>query len=596
MVVWAMAVILLVPVSSFLLQWYFDMGGELVIGNEELFRWVLTPAGFGYLIFASGLTLTTTVIHYAGLFYLITDDLNGRQPSVGQTLLKILPRIPLLFKLCLITGILVACLLVLFAAGWGGVYLLFLSEFDLMYYYTIRPAVWYYALFAGGLWTVLWGSVTLYTGLRCLMGLPAFLSGYRPFWLALHRSWSISRNRTGRLFRLIGISAGFWFLMRFIGTFLVLYTGSILIGWVPVFSSSIRLLIFVTTLFLAGTFLLDVFTTFLGFSFLSTVVTKFYYEESGLELEIPKTAGIRKIPGALLRILLPWLRPARAIPLMLLLMFGSILFSGFLLERVPDLQPVAIAAHRAGPPSSPENTLSALERSIDAGADVTEIDVQLTRDGVAVLVHDEDYMRVADLPGRVSETDYSGLQGIVQQPDDGTADSLRYIVTLEEFLTVAEGRIETMVELKYYGWNPELAEEVVRIVREQGAEERVLLMSLNQQAVRQLRELAPEMPVGYVTSVTAGDPSRLDVQFLAVARQAVSQELIRLAHQQGIEIYVWTVNRADRIAEMMEMGVDGIITDDPEMAVRVREELGRLNPAERVLLRVPGILFEEQDF
>jgi len=137
---------------------------------------------------------------------------------------------------------------------------------------------------------------------------------------------------------------------------------------------------------------------------------------------------------------------------------------------MPEVEPVLISAHRAGPPSSPENTISALQKTIESGADYSEIVVQLTRDNVPVLVHDADLMRVADDPRRITHSDYMDIREVVQQPDDGSPPEARQLATPGEFLERAENNIKLMIELKYYGRDPLLAERVIREVREMGME------------------------------------------------------------------------------------------------------------------------------
>jgi glycerophosphoryl diester phosphodiesterase len=277
------------------------------------------------------------------------------------------------------------------------------------------------------------------------------------------------------------------------------------------------------------------------------------------------------------------------------LVLASMAASGILLDRLPAVRPVAIIAHRGGPPPAPENTLAALERAIAAGADYSEIDVQRTRDGVLVLVHDADFMRVAGDGRRVAEVNYADVADLVQLADDGSPPAERRIATLDQILDRAHGRIGLVIELKYYGHDPELAPAVVEMVRARGDED-ITLMSLSLEAVQQLASLAPEFPVGYVSAAAVGDLTRLPVQFLAVARPRVTPRLLRTAGERGVEVHAWTVNQATTMAELMDRGVDGLITDDPELAVRVREAMLGLSLPSRVLLRFrPGLLTVERD-
>jgi glycerophosphoryl diester phosphodiesterase len=99
-----------------------------------------------------------------------------------------------------------------------------------------------------------------------------------------------------------------------------------------------------------------------------------------------------------------------------------------------------VAAHRAGPPSAPENTLAALEHAISGGADYAEIDVMRTRDGVVVVTHDADLMRLAGDPRRISETSFADLRTVVKRGSADIPESERRLETLEAFLVRADGR------------------------------------------------------------------------------------------------------------------------------------------------------------
>jgi len=273
------------------------------------------------------------------------------------------------------------------------------------------------------------------------------------------------------------------------------------------------------------------------------------------------------------------------LPLFVGLTAISLGISLYALSRLPEMKEMYISAHRAGPPPAPENTLAALDAAIAAGADFTEIDLQLTSDGRVVVVHDADLMRVANSPLVVTRSPYAAMQDLIQVPNDGSPPSRRRVATLEEFLDEAAGRIRLMIELKYYGFDPDLAVAVMEILDRHPTRDQHVLMSLDLPAVRQLRELAPDLSVGYLLSIGVGDPHQVPADFLAVSRQAVTPALLRRAAREGREVHVWTVNRKQHMIELISMGVDGLITDDPALAVQVRDELRTMTPVERLLLR-----------
>ena len=225
---------------------------------------------------------------------------------------------------------------------------------------------------------------------------------------------------------------------------------------------------------------------FAVFNFVAILLIHFYYEETSLHRKAPDEPVLLVLRRGLRHVLIHWLRPAVLIPLLLVFTVFSLGISVLAISRLPDMKTVHISAHRAGPPPAPENTLAALDAAIAAGADFTEIDVQLTADGRVVVVHDADLMRVTDSPLVVTRSKYEDMRDLVQVPDDGSPPDRRRIATLEEFLDAGAGKIRPMIELKYYGFDRRLAEAVVEILDEHPTRDEAVLMSLDQPAIRQL--------------------------------------------------------------------------------------------------------------
>ena len=171
----------------------------------------------------------------------------------------------------------------------------------------------------------------------------------------------------------------------------------------------------------------------------------------------------------------------------------------------------------------------------------------------------------------------------------------RRLARLDEFLDRANGRIRLAIELKYYEWDPLLAPQVLSEIRAKGVEQQVMIISLSLQAIEQVRSLAPDIPTGYLSSVSVGSLSGLPVTALALSRQRSTAQTISDAHARGLEVYVWTVNDAAGMVEMVGRGADGIITDEPAIAARVRDEMRSLTSTELLLLRFSDALTDEEE-
>jgi glycerophosphoryl diester phosphodiesterase len=161
--------------------------------------------------------------------------------------------------------------------------------------------------------------------------------------------------------------------------------------------------------------------------------------------------------------------------------------AGFvLLGRIREPRAVAVIAHRGGALLAPENTLSAIERGIEAGADWVEIDVQETSDGEVVVMHDSDFMKLTGSPLKIWEASFAEVRNL----DIGSWFAPEFrgerVPTLEEVLLRAKGRAKVVIELKYYGHDQRLEERVARIVEGTGMEDEIAVMSLERAGVEKV--------------------------------------------------------------------------------------------------------------
>jgi glycerophosphoryl diester phosphodiesterase len=602
LIVYAMFTALMAPVFVSMVHWGVFRGDRSFVGNEELIGWLLSPAGFSYLFLILLITLSGTLIRYAGLFQIISDDLHGRRITLTGTAFRIFRRFFIIVKLCAITILCAIILLIPLGAGIGLIYHHFLAEFDINYYISAAPPEWYQALIWGGAWLMVWGiSITLLIGFT-LPALPAYLDGKRSLRDSLKKAWSLPMAKILQFLISIAVAVFFWILIRIAVDASLLFLFTHFAGWVTSITDSLRVLATAAGGYLALSFIFSVLISFIGFSLISAILTKFYYIYSrGHEAVV--TPGMLHLTQKTARTLYRFLHPKKVSLLLIALVSGSIVSSIALTRYMStEADRAEVVSHRANAGGAPENSLAALQKSIDLGIEYAEIDVQLTSDGTAIILHDADFMRVAGDPRTVAGTPYADLAGLQLISDRHFADSLLIIPTLDDFLEMANGQIGLMVELKYYGFDPDLAVETIRKIQNHGMEDQVLLISLSAEAIRQLQEIAPDIPRGYVSAVAAGDPGRLPIDFLAINQQSVTRELVHEFRQQHRQIYAWTVNRQDEMVAMLEKGVSGLITDETELAVDVVNEFSGLTGAERLLLRfgftvmeLGGVVSEDAD-
>lgn len=250
-----------------------------------------------------------------------------------------------------------------------------------------------------------------------------------------------------------------------------------------------------------------------------------------------------------------------------------------MLRSAWSLNAPLVIAHRGASFVAPENTLLAFRLAAELGADAIEIDAKLTADGHAVIHHDRTLDRTTDGSGPLSAITLEELQRL----DAGSHLDRKFagecIPTLRQVFQEIGDRLLMNIELTNYArpFN-QLPEVVSRMIFEFDLMGRVLISSFNPIALIKMRRFAPEIPLGLLVMDT--EPVWLISFFRFVTPyQAyhpsfpmVDIQLVQREHHLGHQVNVWTVNEKDQIRELVGMGVDGVITDVPDIAREVVEE------------------------
>lgn len=230
-----------------------------------------------------------------------------------------------------------------------------------------------------------------------------------------------------------------------------------------------------------------------------------------------------------------------------------------------------ITAHRGGAWKAPENTISALQYTIDSGADYAEIDVQETKDGELILLHDDSLKRTAGVKKNVWDMTLKQVEKL----DAGASFHKKFrgekIPEFTEVLKFCKGRLDLNIEIKYNGKNKGIVNKVVRAIKENRFEDHCVVTSMNYQFLKQIKKTAPEIRTGYIMTMTYGGVQGMEAaDFFSVKHTYVDEKFVTQAHALGKEVYVWTVNYKGDAKRMLDMGVDNIITDDPIMVRKVQ--------------------------
>jgi glycerophosphoryl diester phosphodiesterase len=258
-----------------------------------------------------------------------------------------------------------------------------------------------------------------------------------------------------------------------------------------------------------------------------------------------------------------------------------------------------LVAHRGGGQLAPENTLEAFHGAVETWwADMLEMDVRLTKDGEVVVIHDATVDRTTDGTGRVADLSLQEIRSLdagYRFIDPFGVPSFRgrgsVIPTLDEVLTAFPG-MRLNIEAK----ESAVARPLVEVVARHGAEQRVLVAAEHEASRRGARGYtgpwgasARQLKVFWALHwLPGGSPWAPRADIFQVPESAgrlrvVTPRFIRAAHRLGIPVQVWTVNREEDMHRLLDLGVDGIQTDRPDLLAAVlTERVGRPLP--------PGLL------
>lgn len=235
-----------------------------------------------------------------------------------------------------------------------------------------------------------------------------------------------------------------------------------------------------------------------------------------------------------------------------------------------------IFAHRGASAHAPENTLASFELAVVHGADAIELDAKLSADGEVVVFHDASVDRTTDGAGRLAQKTLAELRSL----DAGSFFSEKFrgekIPLLSEVFEAVGKKSFINVELtNYVAPRDPLVEKVCALVRRHALEDRVMFSSFLGSNLKKAKQFLPQVPRGLLAlggwmgawarsfGFSFGDYAALHSHLADVTAQQVSR-----VHQLQRRIHVWTVNKAEDIARLHHWGVDGIFTDDPQVALQ----------------------------
>jgi glycerophosphoryl diester phosphodiesterase len=218
-------------------------------------------------------------------------------------------------------------------------------------------------------------------------------------------------------------------------------------------------------------------------------------------------------------------------------------------------------AHRGASTYFPENTMISFRNGLQMGANGIETDVQLTKDGVVVLFHDDTLDRVTGKTGCIADYTYKELLEFDVKNGDLTAK----IPTLEEFLKEFKNKdITFAIELKVKG----VAKQTAEIIYKYGVQDKVIITSFIYDALMEIKEVAPDLKRGYLL-FNLDEKTRKEIEVLELYEicpkgQNVTKEQVEEYHQKGYSVRAWGISNEQIMIETFDKGVDGMTVNFPD--------------------------------
>ncbi|SDL71547.1 glycerophosphoryl diester phosphodiesterase [Franzmannia pantelleriensis] len=583
----------LLPSVAWTLTSLLGQFGRPVISNAELLDILISPGGVLWLLAAIGLTFLVLYLQQAGMILVAVRPRDNHYRLAWEAFWGSLGRLPALAGLVVVQvgAHLLLILPPVLAISW--LYGIFLGGLDPYYVQRVRPpAMWQFLAVSLPL-ALVWASIAATLYFRWILALPlVVLEALGPM-RALKRSHRLTRSRrrpiaAAVILLLIAIVA-----LPFLITALFDRIFTPMLWWLPERNA---VLIPAMLAYLSGYVLLTLAVTFVGIAANSLLSACLYLRLVHREPRPPRP-GADSHPGH-------W---AWAVEL------GVIAFAisqAWLIVNSFELRDeVMITAHRGSSMAAPENTMAAIEQAILDGADFTEIDVRLTADDQVILYHDRTLQRLTGDPRNVRDLTLEELQQFDVGSWFGDAFVGEHMPTLDEALARTRTQSPLMIDLKPDpGRELDLVDAVLESLaqenqarqncREQESQppegcgsddvhDDVLVATMSPSLVREIKAREPQLRTTLLAQfVLPGTLDRSSFDALGLRHNRVSDAEIRAARYYGYELHTWTVNNRARMSQLIDMGVDNIITDRPDLLAELLHDRRELSDGALLLVKL----------
>lgn len=374
------------------------------------------------------------------------------------------------------------------------------------------------------------------------------------------RDKSISLTK-GKAIRLILYSLGISLIVSIIG-YIIYHSIVILIGiWTKNYTEAT----FLKDIFINRCILFNDYATFISsiaiFIISTGFISAFYYEYNDIRIYKKKSDKQKKSVTQLLKITL------KVSIILFILHSESIAYSlnNDILFNSSFFYNTTATAHRVSSLIAPENTLAAFKETFVTQAEYAEIDVQEAKDGELILFHDSNFERVTGINKNVWEVNYDEVKNY----DAGSHFSSNFagekIPTLDDAMKYSKGKIKLLIEIKLNGHEKTNVEKrVLELIKLNRLENQCVVASMDKDVLKNIKKLNPDIITCYLTAVAYGNFYNWDyVDIYGIESTFITENVVDNIHQNGKQVFVWTINNSKLMKKMINLNVDSIITDNP---------------------------------
>ena len=565
---------LVLPAVAWTLTRLLGQFGRPVLTNAELIDILMSPGGVLWLLAAIGLTFLVLYLQQAGMILVAVRPRDNHYRLAFEALWATLRRLPALAGLVVVqVGTHLLLLVpVAFAVAW--LYGAFLGGLDPYYVQRVRPPAFWQFLGVASPLLVIWVALAATLYFRWILALPlVVLENLSPL-KALNRSHHLTRSRRHHIAVAVIALLVVIVALPFLATTLFDRVFTPMLWWLPE-----RNAVLIPAMFgyLTAYVLLTLAITFVGIAANALLSACLYLRLAHREPR-PAPPPADAHPGRL----------AWGVELGVI---AVALFQAWLIVNSFELRDqVTNIAHRGSSLVAPENTLAAVRRAVADGADYVEIDVRLTADGQVVLFHDRSLIRLTGDPRDLRDLAREELATFDVGSWFGDAFVGERIAGLDEALAAVRGHSRLMIDMKPDpGREVALVEAVIAtlhreaevradcLTRISDAREAAFcgnpdvigetrLATMSPSLVQEIKAREPALKTTLLAQlILPGTLDRGSFDALGLRHNRITENEIRLAQTYGYEVHAWTINDRTRMSQLIDLGVDAIITDRPEL-------------------------------